>query len=116
MPKLLEDFFQNNKPQIILTESQRKRFLEELQQYGDLDSFCYAKQAISKNGMYVTVLNMPIADYLKQYAPEYAFEFTSPLQIPYIFWRSVYEQLQNDENLWNQMDSSAFSITENSKP
>lgn len=30
MPKLLEDFFQNNKPQIILTEKQRKRFLNEI--------------------------------------------------------------------------------------
>ena len=99
MPKLLEDFFQNNKPQIILTESQRKRFLEEIQLFGDLEAFCYAKQAISKNGMYVTVLNMPIADYLKQYAPEYAFDFESPLQVPYIFWRSVYDQLVIESDL-----------------
>ena len=99
MPKLLEDFFQNNKPQIILTEKQRKRFLDEILSHGDLDSFCYAKKAISKNGMYVTVLNIPIAEYLKQYAPEYEFEFSSPLQIPYIFWRGVYDQLVIESDL-----------------
>lgn len=99
MPKLLEDFFQNNKPQIILTESQRKRFLAEILKHGDLESFCYAKKAIIKNGMYVTVLNMPIAHYLQQYAPEYEFDFESPLTIPYIFWRSVYDQLTIESDL-----------------
>ena len=42
---------------------------------------------------------MPIAEYIKQYAPEYEFEFSSPLQIPYIFWRGVYDQLVIESDL-----------------
>jgi hypothetical protein len=53
--KLLDDFFTNNKPKIILTEHQRKLFLKELLEHGDLDSFCQAKKAITKNGLYVSV-------------------------------------------------------------
>jgi hypothetical protein len=99
MPKLLDDFFNNNKPKIILTEHQRKLFLKELLEHGDLDSFCQAKKAINKNGLYVSVVNMPIWKYLATCAPEYKFDFDSPLQIPYIFWRSVYEQVKEEVEL-----------------
>lgn len=99
MPKILDDYYQKNKPEFKVTKEQKNLFLKELLEYGDFDSFCYAKKALSKMGEYTSVLHMPIARYLMIHASAYQFDYDSKIEIPYIFWRNVYEQIIEDSML-----------------
>lgn len=99
MNKSINDYWNEypHKCRIPLTQVQKERFVSELKEHGDFTLFCYAKQAIGIFNQIPNILHMPIAKYLKIYAPEYEFTYDDTDEcLPYFFWRMIYEQLLQD--------------------